>query len=273
MTETELPLENRNESSIQKVQSVSHLSRKYMLLAILYVLLFGLAEYITFFLNNLAGLVFYFAILLSLIVIGTLIKNENHQNIWLALGLVPLIRVVSLVMPVPEISQIYWYILISIPTIIGIIFLMRTLKYSLDDVGLNLVDPTVQVFVVSIGFFLGAIAYFVMKPEPMVALFNLQSTLFPALVLLLATGFVEEIAFRGVIQRSAGVLGSWDWIYVSIIYAILQIGHGSFIFCLFAFLVSLFFGWIVKTTGSVIGVSISHGILNIGFYLVFAFVM
>lgn len=273
MAETELPIENQSESPVPKVQLISRLSRRYMFLSFLYLLLFGLAEYTIFYLSNLAGLILYFGILLSLIVIGSLVRNENQQKIWLALGLVPLMRIVSLVMPVPEISQIYWYVLISIPTIIGIIFLMRALKYNPDDIGLNLVDPTVQVFVVSIGFFLGAIAYFVMKPEPMAALLNLQSTLFPALVLLLATGFVEEIAFRGVIQRAAGVLGSWDWIYVSLIYALLQIGHGSFIFCLFAFLVSLFFGWIVKTTGSVIGVSISHGLLNIGLYLIFAFIM
>jgi uncharacterized protein len=119
-------------------------------------------------------------------------------------------------------------------------------------------------------FFLGTIGYFLLKPEALICGVNLPMILSPALVLLISTVFVEEMAFRGVMQRAANALGSWDWIYIALIYAILQLGHGSLLFGVLAFLVSLFFGLIVKK-GSIIGVSIAHGLFNIGLYLIFAY--
>ena len=246
--------------------------QRIALFSFLYLLSFGIAEYLTYYVNNLGGLVLYFAILFSLIISSIIASDKNQGKLWLALGLVPLIRIVSLVMPLPEISQIYWYLFISIPTLIAVIAVMRALKYSPDDIGLNLTRPIPQALIALAGFFLGAVGYFLLKPEALTSGLNLQMTLSPALVLLISTGFVEEMAFRGVMQRAANVLGSWDWIYISLIYAVLQTGHGSLLFGLFVFLVSLFFGWVVKKTGSIIGVSIAHGLFNIGLYLIFPYV-
>ena len=41
----------------------------------------------------------------------------------------------------------------------------------------------------------------------------------------------------------------------------------------FVLMAGLFFGWVVKRTGSLLGVSLAHGIANIGLYLVFPFVL
>jgi uncharacterized protein len=239
----------------------------------IYVLLFGFTEFIIYQVNYLGGLIIYFALLLGLIVHCAKTHEEKQRSLWLALGLVPLIRIISLVMPVLEIAQIYWYVFISIATLAGIISVMRSLNYGLDDIGLNWTDPTLQILITPVGFFLGAIGYLILKPEAIVFGLNFQMTLSPALVLLITTGFVEEMAFRGVIQRAAGVLGNWDWIYVSVIYTVLQIGRGSPLFCLFVFGVSLFFGWMAKKTESIVGVSLAHGLFNIGLFLVYAFIM
>jgi membrane protease YdiL (CAAX protease family) len=67
------------------------------------------------------------------------------------------------------------------------------------------------------------------------------------------------------------VFGGWGIIYVSYIFAILHIGFLSWIDVVFVFGVALFFGWVVKKTGSLLGVTLSHGITNIILFIVAQF--
>ena len=86
------------------------------------------------------------------------------------------------------------------------------------------------------------------------------------------TGFVEEFIFRGVLQRTAmEVFGRWGIIYVSLLFAVMHIGFLSLIDVTFVFAVALFFGWVVKKTGSLFGVTLAHGITNIILYLIAPF--
>jgi membrane protease YdiL (CAAX protease family) len=240
----------------------------WVLLSIIYVVAFAAAEYVTFYVKDFGGMIFYFAILLSLIINSAINRGEAQRKFWLTLGLVPLIRIVSLAMPVAEISEIFWYILIAIPVLAGVFVVARTIKYSVDDIGLNGNRPLFQTLVAASGIVLAIIDYYILKPEALNNQLTLQSTLFPAVILMVATGFTEELAFRGVMQRAAEALSSRGWIYIATVYAVLQIGQGSILHCIFAFGVGLFYGWIVKKTGSILGVACSHGLLNIGLYLI-----
>ena len=262
----ELELEPKPELIVQRW--VISAATKLVLCCLLYLVAFGVSEYVTYYLNKSSGIILHFTILLMLIINSAVAQEEAHRGLWLALGLVPLIRIVSLAVPVAEISEIYWYIIIAIPTFAGIIGVMRTLNFSFDDIGFNGRKALIQVLIAIVGIGLGMIDYGILKPEALVSELNFQLLILPALILLIATGFVEELAFRGVMQRSARGLGSWGWVYIAIVYAVLQIGHGSAGHCVFAFIVALFFGWVVKKTGSIVGVSLSHGVLNVGLYLI-----
>jgi membrane protease YdiL (CAAX protease family) len=92
----------------------------------------------------------------------------------------------------------------------------------------------------------------------------------PALILLVSTGFIEELVFRGIMQRAASEclgegLGS---VYVAAIFAMMHMGHSSWPDIVFVFGVSLFFSWVVVRTRSVVGVTIAHGVTNIVLFLV-----
>jgi uncharacterized protein len=242
---------------------------KLVLLCLAYLAAIASAEFITYYINPIGGVIFYFVILFSLITNSVMTRDEYLRGWWLALGLVPLVRIIGLGVPVAEISEIYLYIIIAAPIFIGAIVIILNLKYSLDDdAGLNGKKPLVQVLVAILGAGLGFADYVILKPESWINELNIQTIVIPALILLIATGFVEEFVFRGVIQRAARPLGSWGWVYVSVIYALLQIGQGSVAQLVFVFIVAVFFGWVVKKTGSIIGVSLSHGLLNIALYLV-----
>ena len=89
---------------------------------------------------------------------------------------------------------------------------------------------------------------------------------------MVTTGFVEEFIFRGVLQRSAWERFGWrGLIYVSSLFAILHIGFLSWVDVVFVFGIALFFAWVVKRTGSLLGVTLSHGITNITLYLIAPF--
>ncbi len=103
-----------------------------------------------------------------------------------------------------------------------------------------------------------------------------QAVWLPALIFLVCTGFVEELIFRGVLQRTAvEAFGGWGIIYVSLLFASAHLIHywevgltGILIDITFVFIIALFFGWVVKKTGSLFGVTLAHGITNIILYYI-----
>lgn len=138
---------------------------KMPLLYLFYLAAFIIVEFITHYINVSSGIILNFTILLMLIINSVVVSEEAHRKLMLALGLVPLIRIISLTMPVVEISEIYWYIIIAIPVFIGIVTITRNLHYSFNDIGFNGRKPLIQVLIAVIGIGLGMIDYIILKPE------------------------------------------------------------------------------------------------------------
>jgi uncharacterized protein len=239
------------------------------LLCLIYLLAFAAAEAVIRYAAPAVGLAIYFAILISLIVNSALVQNRGSGRLWLVLALVPLIRIVGLTIPIAEISKIYWYFIIAVPIFAGALAVMRTLKVNFSDIGFNGKEPLVQGLIAPVGLGLGIVDYLILRPQALSSGLSLPTLIIPALILLLSTGFLEELVFRGLLQKESIALGSWGWVFVALYYAIIQLGNGSPLQAVFAFGVALFYGWIVKRTGSIVGVSLSHGLLNIGVFLIF----
>lgn len=232
------------------------------------------AELITVLVNPEGGIIFHFVLLFSLILSSALVGRHPSHRLYLALALVPLIRILSLSTPLAEFSEIYWYLIISVPLLAGILIVIRILDLHPREVGLTGGTMRFQGLIALTGVGFGFIDYLILKPESLIPALTWQEIIVPALILLVATGFVEELAFRGVMQRSSvPALGSWGWAYIAVLFSVLQIGHRSAIHWVFVLSVALFFGWMVKRTGSILGVSLSHGLTNVGLYLIFPFVV
>jgi hypothetical protein len=249
------------------------MSTRTALICLLYLAAIAGAELLTALVDPLWGAIFHFAILLFLALNAAVVGKHPSGGLLLALGLAPLIRILNLAMPLAEFSQIYWYLLISVPLLAGIFAIIITLRLRPREIGLTMGAIPLQVVVALVGIGLGLVDYLILKPEPLVSAFRWQEIIAPALILLIATGFVEELAFRGVMQRaSVQALGAWGWVYIAVVFSVLQIGHLSVLHGLFALAVALLFGFIVKRTGSLLGVSLSHGLINVCLYLIFPFV-
>jgi len=241
-----------------------------------YFLAITSAELLTVYLQPLVGVVCHGVILVALLVQSAFAPDVPQRNLLVGLALVPLIRIVSLSLPLVQVPQMYWYPIIYAPLLAATVAVMWVVGLKPSDVGLVRHDWRFQILLgVATGLVYGGLEYMILKPEPLIAGFTLQQIWLPAVILLAATGFVEELMFRGVLQRLAEpAMGSWGgMIYVSLIFAILHVGFFSLLDVIFVLFVALFFAYAVKRTGSLVGVTLSHGIANTLLYLVMPFML
>jgi len=241
--------------------------------AIIYLLAITAAEAVTVFVQPVWGIACHAIVLVAVVMHSALASDSRYRHLVLSLALVPLVRIISLGMPLVNIPQIWRYPIIYVPLLAAAVVVMRILGHRAREIGLNFSSFPVQLAVGLSGLLFGVTEYFILAPEPLVVELTWQEVWLPALILLMCTGFVEEFIFRGVLQRTAVEVfgGWWGIIYVSLLFAVLHVGFLSWIDVVFVFAVALFFGWVVKKTGSLFGVTLAHGITNILLYLVVPF--
>jgi membrane protease YdiL (CAAX protease family) len=169
-------------------------------------------------------------------------------------------------MPLANIPQIWWYPIIYIPLLVAAFQVKRLLGISNEQIGFTFKSGNIwiQIAVALSGFLLGAVEYFILSAEAESTGLVLGETWLLAMVfLVLCTGLVEEFIFRGVLQHAAvKAFGWWGVIYVSFLFAIVHWIHNSVLDIIFVFAVAAYFGWVVKKTGTLAGVILSHGIAN-----------
>jgi hypothetical protein len=243
-----------------------------MRVAIFYLLVITGAEVVTNFFDLTVGLISHTVILTGLIVHSSLVGRSPARKLLLALCLAPLTRIMSLSMPLTQFPVVYWYLIIYPPLFLAAWVAMRNLDFATRETGLNAGKVPLQLVVALSGVIFGVAEYYILRPEPLITELTWGTVLLPIFVLVAGTGFVEEFVFRGVIQRAAiTALGRWGVLYVALVFAVLHLIHLSVIDVVFVFGVGLFFGWVVKRTGSLLGVTLSHGITNTILYLIIPF--
>ena len=198
---------------------------------------------------------------------------DSKIRFYLALMLVPLTRIVGLPLFLADFPMAYHLILVGVPLFTAAFFIIRFAGYRVQDIYLTFSSPvlyflTLQLIIGVTGIPLGLLEHKLL-PET-------QPLLPPpfrhgeaAFILICFSGFLEELIFRGVLLRAAGdymgkITGS---IYVSCLFAALQIPRLLFLEVIFAFLVGLLFCWMVRRTGSIWGVALAHGLMNMMLYL------
>jgi membrane protease YdiL (CAAX protease family) len=250
--------------------------------ALIYLLAISAAE-VTAVFQPLLGIAGHTAILVAAIVDSARIERHFQGRLILSLALIPLVRIISLTLPLAGVPRIWWYPIIYLPLLAAAVVLARLLDYRPREIGIATGFLPVQLVVASAGVALGIVEYLILSPvlasePPLVADPTWQTVWLPALVLMFSTGFVEEFIFRGVLQRSAvNAFGGWGIVYIAFLFAALHIGWVrtesplTWLDLPLVFGIALFFGWVAKKTGSLFGVSLSHGITNIVLFIVAPF--
>ena len=236
-----------------------------------YILLIVVAEILTSFVSPSYGLVLHSLIMVSLLVVSSVTYGEGSvSGFYLSLSLAPLIRIISLSLPLANFPRYAWYIIVNVPVLVATVAMMRVRGIGFKDAGVKFGNPREVALIALTGIPFGFIDYLILRPESIAPGLSLFGVLLLALGLGLSTGFVEELIFRGLMQPGAieifgercGLVG------VSAVFASLHIGWLSLLDLVFVFSVSLFFGYMALKKGNIIGITLSHGLTNVILFLV-----
>jgi membrane protease YdiL (CAAX protease family) len=239
-----------------------------------YLAALTLAEWFTTLSAPPLGLALHGLLLLALMAHAALSPQRAQQRFLLALTLAPLIRLLSLSLPLPNFPFVYWYALVGAPLFLAAFAAARVAGYSAASLGLRWrwQDLPLQLAVGLTGLLFGWVEYQILRPAELIPALTWRQFLLPALVLAVFTGLLEEVVFRGLMQRAAQArLGRWGVLYVAIVFAVLHLGYQSMLDVAFVLGVGLFFGLVVARTRSLLGVTLSHSLTNIMLFLVVPF--
>ncbi len=177
------------------------------------------------------------------------------------LALIPVLRIASVTTPDSHASPIFWYALVTLPLALGVIMTCRLVGVRPTDVGLRWTpaQPGIALSGVPLAF----IAFELGPASPVVTSADWRYLVVGSLVLLLL-GSLEEVVYRGLIQRSmCQLFGLGGIILPAVLSAAAATGSGSRWFVASSGAVAIVFGLLVHRTGSIIGVALAHGVVNV----------
>ena len=248
-----------------------------LLWIVLSILVFiSLSEYLSTSLETVQiGLIGHGIALLTLLLLSALVSDQGNQRVFLTLAFAPLIRLVSLSLPLQNVPRMYWYLIVGLLIFIAVYFVIRYGQFTMAQAGLIAKYWFLQLLFGLVGIGLGYVEYLILRPDPLVENMTLGQIWFPSLVLIIFTGVLEEVVFRGLMQSAfAKKIGRWLGILlISILFAVLHLGYQSLLDVVFVFGVALLFAIFTELTGSIIGASIAHGLTNVALFLIFPFII
>lgn len=249
-------------------------------LVLAYGILIGAAEAVVVFFNPLAGVIVHALLIVALMSQFAWYSKVPEQSygdpgapFWFVdalpiLALLPLTRILSLSMPLGEVPQTYWYLIVGVPVLIAGGLTMRLLKLPLNSMRLQLPSWPRQALVGLTGIPLSLMAFLILRPDPLWPQFDWFQFAIGCVILMIFTGLTEEVIFRGMLQQVlVEMFGLKGIALSSTLFAVMYIGSLSPVYVLFVGLVGLFFGWCVNRTNSLWGVVLAHALLNVGMLL------
>lgn len=208
------------------------------------------------------GMACHLLIVSTLMVQGSLGTME-HRPLVIALALVPLSRILSLSLPFTPGPAAWRYLLTGVPLAAATLWATRVLAPSRREIGLGWGEPPLQPVIGLLGGPIGALAYLILKPAPLINSFSWGSAL-PLALALAASGALEEFIFRGLLQMGAlRLMGRRGLLYASAVSAAMYLGYRSLALVASMVVVSLAFAWLVARSHSLLGVGLAHGTANI----------
>ncbi len=272
------PLELVNTFQIKKIRNKSdHIrpTRNQSYILIYYIFVILLAQIMITYYSATWGIIIESFLIISLIINSILTKSIKFSYFSQAMILLPLIEIISLNIIAITIQPIYWLAIATVPVTIAIVILMKNQQIKWRKAGLIIGNLSLQLIISLTGVAIGVIEYNIIHPTAIISNFNPLNIIIASLIIIISTGLLEELIFRGIIQKLAenimgGILGI---IFASILFTILNINWNSPLNIIFIFLISLYYGYVFQKTRSILGIGISHGLCNVTLFILIPFLL
>lgn len=263
-------VDSKIEQLLEEVEEHRDFSFKPSVTMLLFLFALGIAERTVYFVDPVQGLFLHAGILVVFILYVSARWDQSQYRYLLSLSIVPMMRIISLALPLQHFPLAFWYILVNLVLFVAILIFAQRLEFTRLDLGINLNVFPVQLLVGLSGILIGVGYYLILRPSLLTSGMTLIQRIVLGLVFLVCNGLLEELIFRGMLQHIAEKIldHRLAWVYVAAMYSLLTLGSYSLGSVAFTFVVSLFFSWIVSRTGSIAGVSLAHGLASITLFLI-----
>ncbi len=201
-------------------------------------------------------------VLVAALVQFALGSNARYARALVVFALLALLRILSLSLPLGSLSPVYLNLLVLIPLLAGIWLSSRLLKLSPQALGLRRSAWWAQLLIAVSGLPIGLVAYLFLRSQP----FALNNPLpfIPVMGVLLLTGLVEELLFRGMLaQVFSEILGTMGLVLSAILTGAMYFATLSPILAVWMAAVGLVFAVWFRHTRSIWGLGLAHGVMNV----------
>ena len=188
---------------------------------------------------------------------------RNQLPLLQMLALLPLFRLINLGMPAFVDFTLLFLPVIYAPMIPAIYLVLRSQGIRLGTNPRALVLFFVPILALAALF--GWLEYQIITPEALISDWSTEQLLLLVLVQVGFVSLVEEVLFRGVLQRGlAAYVGRWGGVlFASALFGVMHSIYGSGLEIIFAAVLGLVFGVIYEWTNSLGLVIVFHGVLNV----------
>jgi membrane protease YdiL (CAAX protease family) len=244
--------------------------------AVGFVGIVGAAELLTTFSPPL-GLALHALAFLAALLRGAASRSGRSSPMYVCMAVGPLIRLLSLSLPLGPFPLMHWYVIMSIPLFAAILLAARALGYGTAALGVRvrLRALPVDLLLLVLGPIVGFVQYELLQPRALVPELTIESVWLPAAVLVISTAVPEELAFRGLIQRGLwqSLGAGWAVLISAALYAVLHIGYREGMAVLLMFAIGLVFAIVRWRSGSILGVTLGHAGMNVSVFFVWPFLL
>jgi membrane protease YdiL (CAAX protease family) len=241
-----------------------------------YLCALGVAETISDLWHAVVGIWLHVLLAAVLLARGARSWDQPDGRFYLTISVMPFVRILNFSISPHFLEGVWYYVAAEAPVLLGVISATRVLELPRSELGL--VRPRsllLSAAVLAGGVAAGWLERFIIRPPALVPSAGLTDILLPALLLILFTGFTEEVLFRGLIQqevvRRLGVVPGV--MFTTAGWALLHIGWHSLLDVFFVFSVGLIWGAVRQWNGSTIDLGIAHGLANVMLFLVLPYVL
>jgi membrane protease YdiL (CAAX protease family) len=246
--------------------------QRKLVIIVLYLILIVGAE-LTTNVDARYGVVFHTGILFALLIHSAAIITADRafSELLSTLVIAPLIRILSISLPLVRFNFVTWFLLTGVPVFVTMFTLIYLQDLDPREIALKLPEVKylgLEIAIILLAVPFGIVEYHILKPGILVPV-TFKTLIGPALTIIVFTGFLEELAFRGLMQYHAvRTLGFSGIVLITFLFGFLHIGNLSLLDVLLTGSIGFVYALVVKVTDSLYGVSISHGIVNIVLFLI-----